>query len=117
MRRRGDGCADQDRTADRAGQYPRHRRHASAGGAGAIAARPQSAGGRQDPGRRRQGVDLQIQTCENRGCYSNTPVSPEMLAALQSGKQLKIAFQNLNKEVITIPTPLADFAAAYEKIK
>jgi invasion protein IalB len=62
-------------------------------------------------------IDLQIQTCENRGCYSNTPVSPEMLAALKSGKQLKVAFQNLNKEVITIPMPLADFAAAYEKIK
>jgi invasion protein IalB len=62
-------------------------------------------------------TDLQIQTCENRGCYSNTPVSPELLAALKSGKQLKVAFQNLNKEVITIPMPLADFAAAYEKIK
>jgi invasion protein IalB len=62
-------------------------------------------------------IDLQIQTCENRGCYSNAPVSPELLAALKSGKQLKVAFQNLNKEVITIPMPLADFAAAYEKIK
>jgi invasion protein IalB len=62
-------------------------------------------------------IDLQIQTCENRGCYANTPVSPELLAALKSGKQLKVVFQNLNKEVITIPMPLADFAAAYEKIK
>lgn len=62
-------------------------------------------------------IDLQIQTCENRGCYSNTPVSPELLAALKSGKQLKVAFQNLNKEVITIPMPLTDFAAAYDKIK
>ncbi len=62
-------------------------------------------------------IDLQIQTCENRGCYSNTPVSPEMLTALKSGKQLKVVFQNLNKEVITIPMPLADFAVAYEKIK
>jgi invasion protein IalB len=62
-------------------------------------------------------IDLPIQTCENRGCYANTPVSPELLAALKSGKQLKVAFQNLNKEVITIPMPLADFGAAYEKIK
>jgi invasion protein IalB len=62
-------------------------------------------------------IDLQIQTCENRGCYANTPVSPELLAVLKSGKQLKVAFQNLNKEIITIPMPLADFAAAYEKIK
>ena len=61
--------------------------------------------------------DMQIQTCEARGCYANLPVSPEMLATLKSGKQLKVSFQNLAKETITIPMPLADFAAAYEKIK
>ena len=62
-------------------------------------------------------VDLQIQTCENRGCYASTPISPELLAALKSGKQLKVSFQNLAKETISIPIPLADFAAAYDKIK
>lgn len=62
-------------------------------------------------------ADMQIQTCEARGCYANLPVSPEMLATLKSGKQLKVSFQNLAKETITIPMPLADFAAAYEKIK
>jgi len=62
-------------------------------------------------------IDLQIQTCENRGCYANTPVSPEFLAALKSGRQLKISFQNLGKETITVPMPLADFASAYDKIK
>jgi invasion protein IalB len=62
-------------------------------------------------------VDLQIQTCENRGCYASTPISPELLAALKSGKQLKVSFQNLAKETISIPMPLADFAAAYDKIK
>jgi invasion protein IalB len=61
--------------------------------------------------------DMQIQTCEARGCYANLPVSPEMLATLKSGKQLKVSFQNLAKETITIPMPLGDFAAAYEKIK
>jgi invasion protein IalB len=62
-------------------------------------------------------ADLQIQTCEQRGCYANTPISADMLAAMKSGKQLKVSFQNLGKEVISIPMPLADFAAAYEKIK
>jgi len=61
--------------------------------------------------------DLQIQTCEARGCYAGTPIAPELLAALKSGKQLKLSFQNLAKETITIPMPLADFAAAYDKIK
>jgi invasion protein IalB len=62
-------------------------------------------------------IDLQIQTCENRGCYASTPVAPDLLAALRSGKQLKVSFQNMAKETITIPMPLADFAVAYDKIK
>ncbi len=62
-------------------------------------------------------TDLQIQTCEARGCYVNAPISPELLAAMKSGKQLKVSFQNLANEVIAIPMPLADFPAAYEKIK
>lgn len=62
-------------------------------------------------------VDLQIQTCENRGCYASTPVTPDLLAALRSGKQLKVSFQNMAKETIAIPMPLGDFSAAYDKIK
>jgi invasion protein IalB len=62
-------------------------------------------------------TDLPIQTCENRGCYASVPVSPEMLNALRAGKQLKIIFQDLAKETITIPMPLTDFTAAYDKIK
>jgi invasion protein IalB len=61
--------------------------------------------------------DLQIQTCENRGCYASTPVAPDLLAAFKSGKQLKVSFQNMAKETIAIPMPLNDFAAAYDKIK
>jgi invasion protein IalB len=62
-------------------------------------------------------ADLQIQTCEQRGCYANTPIAADMLAAMKSGKQLNVSFQNLGKETISIPMPLADFAAAYDKIK
>ena len=62
-------------------------------------------------------TDLQIQTCEARGCYAGTAIGPDLLAAMKSGKQLKVSFQNLNKETLTVPLPLADFAAAYDKIK
>jgi invasion protein IalB len=62
-------------------------------------------------------TDLQIQTCEARGCYAGTAIAPDLLAAMKTGKQLKISFQNLSKETLTVPLPLADFAAAYEKIK
>jgi invasion protein IalB len=64
-----------------------------------------------------KGIDLPIQTCENRGCYASFPVGVETLNALRSGKQLKIMFQDLSKETITIPLPLNDFAASYDKIK
>jgi hypothetical protein len=30
---------------------------------------------------------------------------------------LKVSFQNLTKETISIPMPLADFSTAYDKIK
>jgi invasion protein IalB len=62
-------------------------------------------------------VEMPVQTCEARGCYAGTAVAPELLAAMKTGKQLKVSFQNLNKETLTVPLPLADFAAAYEKIK
>jgi invasion protein IalB len=62
-------------------------------------------------------IDLQIQTCEQRGCYVNAPIAADMLAAMKSGKQLKVSFQNLAKETIAIPMPLTDFATAYDKIK
>jgi invasion protein IalB len=62
-------------------------------------------------------ADLQIQTCESRGCYAGAAITPDVLAALKSGKQLKLSFQNLAKETITIPMPLTDFASAYDKIK
>jgi invasion protein IalB len=65
----------------------------------------------------RKVTDLQIQTCESRGCYASTPVAADLLAALKSGKQMKVAFQTMNKETVTIPMPLGDFAAAYDKIK
>jgi invasion protein IalB len=62
-------------------------------------------------------ADLQIQTCDNRGCYANIPIAADLLAAMKTGKQLKLSFQNLNKETMTIPMPLTDFPAAYDKIK
>jgi invasion protein IalB len=62
-------------------------------------------------------ADLQILTCDNRGCYANIPIAADLLAAMKAGKQLKLSFQNLNKETMTIPMPLTDFPAAYDKIK
>ena len=62
-------------------------------------------------------TDLQIQTCENRGCYASADDRPRRARALKAGKQMKVSFQTMNKETITIPMPLTDFAPAYDKIK
>ncbi len=62
-------------------------------------------------------ADLQIQTCENRGCYASASIALDALATLKAGKQMKVSFQTMNKETITIPMPLTDFALAYDKIK
>ncbi|PDT76680.1 invasion associated locus B family protein [Bradyrhizobium sp. C9] len=62
-------------------------------------------------------VDVPIQTCEARGCYINAPIAADVLNQLKTGKQLKVSFQNLGKETISIPMPLADFATVYDKIK
>jgi invasion protein IalB len=62
-------------------------------------------------------ADLPIQTCENRGCYASAAIGPDELAALKAGKQMKVSFQTMNKETITIPMPLTDFSPAYDKIK
>ena len=62
-------------------------------------------------------TDLPVQTCEARGCFASSPIAPELLAAMKSGRQLKVSFQTLAKETVSIPMPLGDFAAAFEKIK
>jgi len=61
--------------------------------------------------------DLPIQTCDNRGCYASSLVSADLLAGLRSGKQLKISFQDMAKQPISVQMQLSDFAAAYDKIK
>jgi invasion protein IalB len=60
---------------------------------------------------------LPLQTCDLKGCYAGTTVSPEMLAALKTGKKLAITFQSLSKENITIPLQLTNFGQAYLKIQ
>jgi invasion protein IalB len=112
MRGRTDRRADQDRATDRAIniRVPDDT-HAPVAGIQLplglnlpASAKPQVNDGKM--------VDLQIQTCEQRGCYVNTPIALDMLAAMKTGKVLKVSFQNRSKEVIAIPMPLTDFAAA-----
>jgi len=58
-----------------------------------------------------------VQTCDQKGCYLQVPVSNEMLQAMGKGKQMTVTFQNLGKQDIGVPVPLNGFMVAYEKIK
>jgi len=59
---------------------------------------------------------LQIQTCDAKGCYAGMAVTPEKQAAMFKGAKLNVAFQNLKKQSITVPVPLKGFEAAFKKL-
>ena len=58
-----------------------------------------------------------VQTCDQKGCYLQMPVSNEMLQEMAKGKQLSVSFQNLSKQDIGVPVSLNGFMVAYDKIK
>jgi invasion protein IalB len=60
---------------------------------------------------------LEVQTCDAKGCYAGTAVSSSMLAAMKQSERLTIIFQDLSKNKITVPVPLKGFAEAYQKIQ
>lgn len=60
---------------------------------------------------------LNIQTCNQQGCFVGTVLAEAVIAAMRAGKQLRIVFQNANKQAITVTMPLAGFALAYDKVK
>ncbi|MGL5164342.1 MAG: invasion associated locus B family protein [Afipia sp.] len=59
---------------------------------------------------------LVLQTCDLKGCYAATTVSPELLGSMKSGKRLSVVFQNLNKENVNFAFVLSGFAEGYDKI-
>jgi invasion protein IalB len=58
-----------------------------------------------------------FQTCDLKGCYAGAPLPAETLAAMKTGKKLAVIFQNLQKETISIPLPLDNFAEAFARIQ
>lgn len=59
---------------------------------------------------------LVIQTCDLKGCYAATTVSPELLGSMKSGKRLSVVFQNLSKENVNLAFALSGFAEGYDRI-
>ncbi len=60
---------------------------------------------------------LEIETCDQKGCYANMPADTELLTALMRGANLIVTFQNLARKPIAVPVTLVGFTAAFEKIR
>jgi invasion protein IalB len=58
-----------------------------------------------------------VQTCTPTGCVAGAALGDALLASLRGGKELKVAFQNMARQTITVTMPLGGFGIAYEKIK
>ena len=67
--------------------------------------------GEQEPQR------LDLQTCDQAGCYAGTAVSRAMLTDMLVSENLTVSFQKLNKEEITVKVSLSGFLAAYKKVQ
>lgn len=62
-------------------------------------------------------VPFTLQTCDVKGCYAGSKMPDSLLFGFLKGQTLKIAFQDLRKQTITLPMPLAGFSTAYQSIK
>src|SRR6201999_249400 len=55
---------------------------------------------------------LDVQTCDQNGCYAGTMLSDDFLAAMLTGKM-----QAMNGQAISVPMPLTGFKDAYNSIR
>lgn len=62
-------------------------------------------------------MKFDVQTCDTNGCYAGSPMTDEMIAGLKRGKDLKVGFQGLNREPVSIPFSLVGFTASFENVQ
>ncbi len=62
-------------------------------------------------------LKFDVQTCDANGCYAGSPLTDEMIAGLKRGKALKVGFQGVNREPVSIPFSLAGFTASFEQVQ
>ncbi len=61
--------------------------------------------------------EIQIETCDVKGCYAGIGVDEDMLIALKRGNTMTVTFQNVARQPIAIPVTLVGFTAAFAKIR
>jgi invasion protein IalB len=59
---------------------------------------------------------LEIQTCDQSGCFARQPVSSEILNEMFRGQKIDITFSNMERQAITLSFPLGGFSGAYLRI-
>jgi len=75
------------------------------------------------PGRIKLAVDgtplteLEIGTCDQRGCFLSTEASPQMIAAMKAGSKLQIDFAPSADRRQSIDVPLTGFTRAMDAIQ
>src|ERR1019366_4531795 len=62
-------------------------------------------------------VRIVIETCTPAGCFAGSAVTDTLIAKMRTGKKIKIVFDNVNRQPLTVIMPLAGFAVAYDKVK
>lgn len=62
-------------------------------------------------------LSLPLRTCEASGCYADTPVSDDLVAAMQRGQTLTVTFEDVRQNQIGVPVSLFGFTAALEKAR
>jgi invasion protein IalB len=58
-----------------------------------------------------------IQTCTNIGCFVQMPLNEKFIAAMRSGKDLKVIVQGPDKKPVEMALPLLGFGLAYDKVR
>lgn len=61
--------------------------------------------------------EIQIETCDVKGCYAGIGLDEDMLTALKRGNTMTVTFQNVARQPIAIPVTLVGFTAAFAKIR
>jgi invasion protein IalB len=62
-------------------------------------------------------VKLDLQVCDQSGCYAGTPMSDDFLGAMLAAKTLTVKLQGVNGRIITAPVSLGGFRQSFDKIK
>lgn len=61
--------------------------------------------------------ELEIGTCDQRGCFLSAPATPDMIGAMKAGVQLQIDFAPAAGQRQTVEVPLTGFSRSMDAIQ